>query len=176
MPIQSNYETYQSRGFVGQEARGTPPACYETAAVHVPTNGDNIQPGWGVVWDTTEEQFKEPTSDAEQLAVQGIVGMDMTAKTTQLTSIPTGANSMRRVEYADNAVVRVMTEGFMWVYAGGNVNFGDALVFDRADNQWKKLTTPTTIAGLPQLCVTCRDVKGADNDLIEVHVQLRTIR
>ena len=177
MTIQSELDVlYQSEGYAGTLARPVPQACYEEGKLHVASGGDAVKPGWGLVYDQSEEKFKVPTTDAEELAVQGVCSYDMRAIPSTLAATPTNANSPQSVQFTDDALVRVCIEGVLFVRAGGNMEFGDALKFSRNDGKWDKIATPTTIAAIPRLSVICLTKKAKDGDLIHARITLASIR
>lgn len=167
---------YQGRGYPGMIARGVPQSIWEEVKVGIPNNGANLQPGWGVFWSGTNDDVREPTTDAEELAVIGVVGYNYGTDTTQLATTPTNANSDKRIEYKDDSVVRICIEGYVFLRAGEALEKFDRLRFDRADNNWQKITTPTTVAAIPQLSVVCMDDKVADDGLFVAKIQLNANR
>ena len=177
MVIQSDLKSlYQGRGLPGMIARPVPQACFELVKAGVASGGDNIKPGWGVFRNATNDDYREPTTDQEELDVVGIVGYTYGTDQTVLSSIPTGANSNTDIQYKDDAEMRIMIEGCMYLLAGEALEKFDRLRFDRADNEWKKITTPTTIAGIPQLSVVCLDETVANGALFAARVQLNAQR
>lgn len=176
MVIQSDLQTiHQGRGYVGTIARANPPALLEAVKVGVPTGGDNLQPGWGVFKHSSDD-YREPTSDAEELAVVGVISYDYGTPTTQYASTPSGSNSDKGIEFKDDDLIRLCTEGFVYLRAGEALKKFDRLRFDRADNNWQKITTPTSIAAIPQLCVVCYDDMVASDKMFCARVQLTPVR
>ena len=177
MTIQASISSiYQGRGYPGMPARGVPQSIWEELKAGIPNNGANIEPGWGVFYDAANNDVREPTSDAEELAVIGVVGYTYGTETTQLATTPTNANSDKKIEFKDNAIVRVCIEGYVFLKAGQALEKFDRLRFDRADNNWQKITTPTTIAGIPQLSVVCMDDTVADDATFAAKIQLNALR
>ena len=135
-----------------------------------------MKPGWGLIYDQAEEKWKEPTTDAEELGVQGVCSYDMRAIPTTLAAVPTNANSPQSVQFSDDALVRVCIEGVLFLRAGAAMEFGDALKFSRNDGKWDKIATPGTIAAIPRLSVICLSKKAKDGDLIHARITLASVR
>lgn len=177
MVIQSDLSSiYQGRGYAGAVAREVPQNIFEEVKAGVPNNGANLQPGWGVFWSGTNNDVREPTSDAEELAVIGIVGYTYGSATSQLATTPANANSDKRIEFKNDEVIRICIEGYMYLRAGEALKKFDRLRFDRADNNWQKITTPTTVPNIAQLSVSCMDDSVADGGLFAAKIQLNALR
>lgn len=177
MVIQSQIDDiYQSEGYVGTIARPVPQACFEEGRAHVPSGGTSIKPGFGLVYDQSENKFKEPTTTAEELAVVGVCSYDLRAIPTTLATTPTNSNSNQSVEFADDKLLRVCIEGVMYLKAGQAIEFGDLLRFDRSADDWVKITAPTAVSGIPRLSVVCLSKSAADGDLFHGRITLAPSR
>lgn len=174
--VQDQTEQYQGRGYPGMIADPIPPACYRTLKAGVPSNGDNIRTGMGVFYDQTNDDVRIPTSDAEELAVIGVASYDLRIQQTELTTKPSGANSPNVIEYPDDAIMRVAIEGHFFLTAGGDMEFGDALRYDRADKEWVKITAPTAIANIPRLSVVCLSLSAGNGDLFVARIRFNPVR
>ena len=149
MSFQSQYARYQQAGYVGGLARPGTPFAYEIGEA-----GQELQPGWGVMYSATNDDWRIPTSAATRLGVLGIVSFDPASLSSTLDSIPSGANSDQVIKIADGREVRIGVQGVFWARAGEAMEYGDLVVFDHGtDKDWLKLTTPTTVAGLPRRAV-----------------------
>jgi len=164
MTIQSVYNKYQQKGFVGDLARPIAPYAFDTGIA-----GVELRPGEGVYYDSTTNKFIKPVDAATRLLVTHIVGTDKGTLQTTI-STPAGANSNQEVVIAADTVGKFLLLGAMYVVAGETLEFGDALVFDEAAGDWIKATAVTSDATtLPRASIICIDVQGAaDGEIVEV--------
>ena len=169
MAIQRVFRRHQQPGWVGGLARPDAPYAYDTGQLHVPTSGRKARPGDGVIWDTTQNQYKVPTTDAEEFLVVGIVAYDAGTVQSTLTTAPTTENSDQYIEYDDDAIIKVAVLGTFYVIAGGAVEYGDILRHQMNDYKWD-VDIPTSYAELFKRAVECVSKSGADGDIIEARI------
>lgn len=160
-PIQTNFNKYQQAGFVGTISRPMENVIWDDkgkAAVE-------LTPGDGVLFDRTNKNWKLPTTDAEELQVTRIVGMDVA---TVQSTVSGGDNSDQGVVFAAGTMVRLLAKGVMWVQlTNAAVVKGDQLQYDRATGFWKRYNPSAgTIADFrTKLFIAESD--GAANGLVE---------
>ena len=130
MPIQSVFNRYQQAGLVGTISRPDALYMYDDPGKAAVT----LQPGWGVLFDRTNGNWKLPTSAAEQLQVTHIVGTGIGVIQTAMS----GENSDVGVSFAAGTMVRLLKFGCMYVKCGEAVKKGDLAQFDYATNTWKR--------------------------------------
>ena len=167
--IQDVYALYQGRGYPGQLARPNAPYAFQQGTAGVVT-GTSLRSGYGVKYDQTNNDFRLPTSDADALEVIGIASYDMGAIQSSLTATPDGENSDQVIEIRDNRPIRVGLEGWFWAIAGGALEFGDILRYDPDDENWRKITTPTAISGLPRLVASCAEFSVPSGELFQMRL------
>lgn len=155
MVIQDRYTAHQRRGFHGDVARPVPPCIYDTGRVSVA-----VRPGYGVLYDPTQDRWRLPTTDAERLEVTGIVGFDSSVV----------GNSDGQIEYAAGAVVKIGVMGHFYAEAGEALEYGDPVVFDQDDGDWIRysrtiedidVTAPEDMTGTVDLPGVSTYVQGA---------------
>ena len=154
--VQSNYSVYQQKGYVGDVAYPGRETNFEIGVAGVPAAGASLQPGWGVVYTPTSNDWLLATSAATALTVTGIVSFNPAeTQSGVLSAIPSGANSDSFVEYADEAVIKVGTVGAFWAKAGEALEYGDIVVFDYGgDKDWiKPATAITNYATQPKMAI-----------------------
>ena len=125
MVIQSSYARHQTAGFYGDISRPVPQCIFDLGITSVP-----VKPGDGVLYDSTADKWKLPTTDAEQLEVSGIVCFDSAVK----------ANSDGVIEFAADALIKVGVMGHFFAKAGEALEYGDLVVYDQTDKDWVKYT------------------------------------
>lgn len=165
--VQSNYNVYQQKGYVGDVAYPGRETHFEIGVAGIPTSGKSLQPGFGVVYTVASNDWRIPTSAAERLAVTGIVSFNP-AETQGgvLTAIPSGANSDTFVDYANDAVIKVGTVGAFWATAGVALEYGDIVVFNQTDEDWEKVPSITNYATQPKMSVYAVSTAAADELVI----------
>ena len=166
MAIQRVFRRHQQPGWVGGLARPDAPYAYDIGQIHVPTSGRKGRPGDGVIWDATENQYKVPTTAAEELLVIGIVAYDAGTVQSTLGTVPTTENSDQFIEYEDNAIIKVGVMGTFWIIAGGACEYGDLMRHQNGDEKWNA-DTPSAYGELYKRAVECVSKVGADGGIIE---------
>ena len=153
-PIQSQYGRYQQAGYPGEVARPSDPCVFDIGQAHIPASGDNLQPGWGVYWDSTNDGFIIPAATGNEHNVTHIVSFDRAHVASTLSAIPTGANSDQLIEFADGAVMKLGAMGHFWVIARVALEFGDHLNFDFTTKKWETYTPAASDIRTPAICVS----------------------
>ena len=146
--VQIQYNRYQQDGYLGQLSRPNEPHAVRLGKLHVPAGAAvrKPRPGDPVLYDATENQFKIPTDAAEAKKIVGIIGYDVQEISSQLSSIPTGANSDTYLEYEDNDLIRIVELGSAFVLSGEALEYGDRLLWDHVTFKWDKQAA-ITVAG-----------------------------
>ena len=162
--IQINHELFQQAFLPGQHAMPDAPNFIMQGSIHVPANGRKPRPGDGIVYDTTENQWKFPTAAAERRAVRAIVTWDKSTLTSSLSSIPTGGNSNQFIEYGDNQIAKIALVGIFAITLGATAE-AFSIVEVQADFKWDPLTKPTVLANVHENPVVVLKA-GADNDIV----------
>ena len=181
-PIQRTYSRYRKDRFIGTVAR--PGESLETikGTIHVPSGATYYPtPGDPVLFDTTLEQFKLPTTTAELSQVIGTLLLEEGAVTTPVT--PTvNSNNFGVVQYADGADVVVMLKGTTGVRAGAALKFYDRLMWNFTTHKYvvasavevatnSKADIDSALALLGRSNFTCMSLGGgADGDVVWMHV------
>ena len=125
----------------------------KTGFATVPSGTRKIKPGDGVFYDTTATNnapWRLPTTTSESLNVHGVVSRGESGE----------------IEIGDSAPIKVITEGIVWVVAGGKINYGDLLRFSHAtsgptSNTWISYSIPD--AATPTLATRPSDPAEALN-------------
>ncbi|MCY3553731.1 MAG: hypothetical protein OXH56_00270 [Gemmatimonadetes bacterium] len=138
--IQQRYRAHQQEGWPGQLARPNEPHYYHTGILHIPANGRKPRPGDALVYDSSQDSFKLPTSDAESAKVCGILAYDQGTVQKSLASAPTGVNSEAFVEYENDAVVKVGVMGTFFVMAGAAMEYDQLVEWQRDDYLWNPVS------------------------------------
>ena len=124
--VQSSYQTYPDVGFPGQIAQGSGPYFIEEGPLYVPSGGRKPRPGDALCWDSTQNAFKIPTDNAESGRVLGILSY----------RVDTVANAASILEYEDGDSIQICVFGTLFVKAGGAVEYGDRIEWNRSDYDW----------------------------------------
>lgn len=138
--IQSQYTRYQAEGWPGMNARPRVPCKTMLLKTYTANNGRKPRPGDAVMYDSTQNAVKVPTSDAEVRQVVGIVSYDVGTVQQSLDSTPSGANSNQYVEYASGSHALIYTFGVIYGIAAGAAEYGDLMRFNRTSNRWETYT------------------------------------
>ena len=163
--IQTVYNRYQQKGFVGALVRPNAPYEYDNGLA-----GVTVSPGQGVWYDASNNDFRLPTSAAERLLVVGIVSYDPGTVQSNLASVPSGSNSDTDIEFAADANIKIGVRGSFFVVAGEALEYGDQLVYNQTTERWVAAPALTADAtSLPKASIVCIERAAvADGDIIEV--------
>ena len=108
-------------------AEPSAPHHLDSGLLYVPSAATrNPRPGDAVYYDVTQNALRSPQSAAESLLVCGILSY----RQDQV------ANADSIVEFLDGAEVQIGDFGTFWVVAGGAVEYGQIISWDRADFKW----------------------------------------
>ena len=139
MTVQSTYEINPDTGFIGDLAEPSAPHHVDSGVIHVPAAATRIpRPGDPVYYDTTENAFAIPTTQAQTIAAFGV----LTYRKDQV------ANADSFVEFADEDEVEVLDFGTIWVELGSAAEYGQQISWNRADFKWDPVTRITATADL----------------------------
>ncbi len=162
--IQTQYNRYQQVGFPGQLARPNAPHDFDRGQAEVA-----LSPGQGVFYNSTENKWQLPTSTAERLLVTAVVGYDTGTVQNTITQ-PAGANSDQQIVFAADSVVKLQTEGSVYIVLGGTLEYGQTVVYNQTTGRW--IAAPAiindNITSLPKRVITLNSTGGADGDVVEV--------
>ena len=162
MSVQLSYAINPDAGFQGLLAEPSSPHRTDSGVIQV---GGSItrapRPGDAVYYNTTENAFEVPTSGAQSLLVNGI----LTYRKDQV------ANADSIVEFADGDEVEIITVGVIWLTAGGAVEYGNQVEYQRGDYKWDAKTRVTAIADiLPFPVFSVNRFASADTNLFKAAI------
>ena len=152
MAIQERYDRHQFPGFHGMIARANEACAIDTGQAQVPSAGANrgIRPGDVVYYDSGNNGFALPTNAAQLLLPAGIVLHDQGVVASNLTSVPSGANSDTFIQYDDLV---------NWNIADSNLQLiGDPTTFANLPRRLFQVVSPNAVTsgGLAQIRITPR--------------------
>ena len=152
MAIQGRYDRHQPPGFHGMIARANEACAIDTGQAQVPSAGANrgIRPGDVVYYDSGNNGFALPTNAAQLLLPAGIVLHDQGVVASNLTSVPSGANSDTFIQYDDGDFIKVASMGVVWAIVGSNVEYDDLVNWNLADGNLQLIGDPTAFANVPR--------------------------
>ena len=114
---------------------------------------------------------KAPDKQVKAAAASGGTAPDKQVKAAAASDVPVGVtvwdpagDEEGDAYYPDGYAVPVMTEGDIWVTAGGNVAAGDAVAYNTSAGGFTK-GTESTASG--NMFLTA----GAKGDIVEIHIQ-----
>ena len=181
-PIQTQYNVYQQAGWPGALSRPNEPHAFHHGVLRVPSAATRTpRPGDPVYWDSTNNRFALPTTEALRRQAVGILSFDSgTVQAAQ--TLPTDANSDAFVEFKDGSRVKVCVMGTLYVVAGSALEYDDLVEWNLTDFDWT-LRAAVVAAGnttaqinaafeelrqKPMVCVSREAV--ADEGLAEVQI------
>ena len=139
MTVQTTYDINPGPGFAGGLAEPSAPHFIDSGVLHVPAGVTRFPTaGDAVYWDTTENAFAVPTSAAQSILATGIL-------TYRQDTVQTQAGA---TEFVDGAEIEVGIFGSFWVIAGGAVEWGNQLQWDRTDYKWDALARVTAVTAM----------------------------
>ena len=152
MAIQGRFDRHQAPGFPGMIARANEACAIDTGQAQVPSasSARGVRPGDVVYYDSGNNGFAVPTNAAQLLLPAGIVLHDQGVVASNLTSVPSGANSNTFIQYNDGDFIKVASEGVVWAIVGSNVEYDDLVNWNIADSNLQLIGDPTTFASLPR--------------------------
>ena len=174
-PHQSNYDVKQARGRYGLIARSNGPYAVDFGPAYVPNNGTDLQPGYGVYWNSTNNGFAHPTTDAQLKQIVGVCSYNVgTVQSTLSSGIPSGSNTDKVLKYANGVPVRILVSGAIWLKAGTAAAYGDILRYNRADKDWDKVDVGDLFTDIPAAFANLPAARTAVHALVgEVEEALR---
>ena len=136
-------------------------AAFMRGRAHVPTGGRAPRPGDALVFNSTNERFAVPTTDAERQQVIGVVAYEAD-RITQVTV--SGQDRTFHTQRDDGQPMKIMTCGHMWATAAEALQYGDRLIFN-GDYKWAKREDLGDPAG-----TTADDIKAfVESALAQLH-------
>ena len=130
--FQKDWNTRQARAWAGMPGN-QPGHMFIKGVVSTPsTNGVIPRPGHPVYYNTTDDRWQVPGTDALTVNIQGILVYRKRDK----------VDDDGTIEYADGTVVDIMIRGSVWVPAGASLNPMQKINFDPSDGDWVAGTTP----------------------------------
>ena len=160
MVIQRQFNKYQSKGQVGQVSRPEQPFTLESNSV---VAGVELKPSFGVYRDNADGKYKLPTDAATQGHVTGVVHFKPAVINTAIAS-PT-LNNNGEIVIPANAAFELLTQGHVYVRAGGTVRAGDLAVM-ATDGSGKWLASITGSTTNPMVF----EEAGVDGDIVSIKV------
>lgn len=164
--FQEQHSLYQQALLPGQLANPNAPYYVFNGSIHVPADGRQPRPGDMLVYDTTQNQWKFPTSDAETRQATALVTFDSAVLGTDLGSVPAGSNSDQIIQHADNSVAKLALMGIFAITAGGAAEAQAVVTQDRTDFQYDARTRPTAIANLESSPLVLLQPATAAGDIV----------
>ena len=151
--FQQDYNLRQGIAQIGDDGPPGFPCAKQPMQIHVPTSGTKPKHGHGVVWDKSENGMRYPVTDADELAIGGIIS----------TKRNKSADKDGNVSYENEELAEVVIEGYVYVKFGTAAEFGDTMRFDKDDGDWEAFdpTTSTQLTAanfdtqLPSCVVSC---------------------
>ena len=151
--IQDDYRVSQQVGMVGQPARPG-----QSHGENIITIGSTIpQPGQAYVLTSGIAELP-----ADQTAAALAVGIVSFSDKELNSAITKTVNHQSGVVYAEDDVVPGMTDGNIYVLAGGAIAEGDALIYDTAADDW--------IVGVTTKAAFIAGAAGVAGDIIPVQI------
>ena len=151
--IQDDYRVSQQVGMVGQPSRPG-----QSLGENIITIGATIpQPGQAYVLAAGVAELP-----ADQTAAALAVGVVSFSDKELNSAITKTVNHQSGVVYADGDVVPGVTDGHIYVLAGGAIAEGDPLIYNTVTDKW--------IVGVTTKAAFIADVAGVDGDIISVQV------
>ena len=138
MVVQRSYSINPDRGFPGTIAEPNSMKRIEAGVMRVPAAGDTPRPGYAVYYDATNNAWALPTNAATSLRASGILSYPA----------DTVANAASIVEFKDGDEIEVITNGVVWLVAGGATERHQQVHWDRSDFKWNTLARVTAVADM----------------------------
>ena len=141
MPFQTAYTRYSPRGYIGDLARPEEPHAFDIGPCYVASSGRSPRPGDSIYWNTTQNAFEVPNSEATREMVIGVVSYDPgTVPKTDSSGDP-------YVEYDNGDIIKVLVMGTVWLEAGSAIERFSPIhqhVASSPDYQWDTATLSGT--------------------------------
>ena len=155
---QRTFNKYQDKGQVGTVSR---PALQFTLDNNGYVAGEELKPGYAVFLNN-DDKYHRTAADADANPSIGVVHYNPHSINTPYAN-PAGNNPGEIIIPVDTEF-EVMTQGHIYVLAGGAVKKGDIAFFDKASNKWK--VSAKTGAANPMVF----EESGADGDIVSLRI------
>ena len=169
-PIQTDFARHQQIGQVGEIARPSAPFDIDRGVA-----GVELKPGMGVYYDSGNDNWILPTSDATRKLVTHVVSFNKNSFNTDIAAPTT--NNLTEVVFAIGTMMPLVDLGSVFVLAGETLESQDAVIYNQTTEKWIKYAPASPTANdLRKKVFTAYVDPGktvADGEIVEIKVSSR---